>query len=895
MEGEIQTMIVSPVQKRRDRVSKACQFCRKKKIKCDGDQPCANCRNSAHAECIYPTESERKPRAKKPKSAKSQSIMDLDNRLAKLESLLNNLAGKMDGGNETPQIEPSTENTMDVAGLVETNYTIPSNDSSAYPMYTTNEEGDYEKSTADSGYSITAPGSSITANLASNMQSLSTNIFHGNHSCFFIFSGKSMEWILNKVPDSQQDCLIPLTNLPTLFSICMKAFNEIWFCPRPTDAELRKLMSQGWFPDDEKLIFELVECLQHVFLVNEIYDHSKLRALFNLYYQEKKANNGNSCNKHRFSELLIMNISLALGISHVIDSRIAKSRHSAVVNRLSKTASYSTKDLLALQTKFFSNSIYYYDMVSVMSDGLLTIQGILLLISYLETSWVKTHVNYILASIAVRYAQEIGLHRSETLVGLPAEEAKMRRHIWWFCEYYDMEVCYRMGKPPLVNPSDVSTLNTKDLTSFTFSHIDPRNLQEIDNLDPVFLKSLLERGGFPTYLCHFITHLNRIRYDSYTALFSANSSVGTLENLVSKIDSLNCRMFKLANSLSASLQPRFYNDSDFSSMFIFRNKVEDLQTLEMAVTFHLTYFTHLMTINRVISRLDIHDQGPENIHIQKFRNLGIESARTILHIVRNVDKNLIPYSCTNWLLFYPFGAFLTLTASCLNRPSKKETLDDVNLLIDVIVSYFSGSSLKAHYEGNDPSIHQFYNQRESVVFMICTIVLTVGIKIIDSKSNFNIYGTNKTIQKMNDICTGICPELYQKMTTSMDLTASSSILSNNYQEDLSTSLPSSYAYNHNGNNDSPFFIPASVLPGPTGYLSTKFESTDSVNESESLQNLLGGSQLENSQNLNMANCPFTTKNQQSGYTFQTGNEFSETLDRLFNGEVNFFFDNNVGV
>lgn len=898
-------MIVSPVQKKRDRVSKACQFCRKKKIKCDGNQPCGNC-SSANSECIYPSESERKPRSKKAKPSKSQSISDLDNRLARLESLLTNLAGKMDGGNlglfgtsVDDALESTIDSKLETPGNSEISPNSIANEGIPYSNFIPNVEGDYEKSTAESGYSLNAPTAHVTEDQMAS-QALTTNVFHGNHSCFFIFSGKSMEWIASKVPPIHQDSFVPLGNLPTLFSICVKAFNEVWFSPRPTDAELRKQMSLGWFPEDEKLIFELLEGVGNIFLVNEIYDSNHLTELFKIYYTERDSKSGSSY-RFRFSELLIMNICLALAISHVIDNRIVDNMHSVDISSTSRLASCSTKDLVTLQTKFFSNSIYYYDMVSVMSDGLRTIQGILLLISYLETSWVKNHVNYILVSIAVRYAQEIGLHRSETLIGLSAEEAHIRRRIWWFCEYYDMEICYRMGKPPLVNPSDVSTLNTKDLINSSFNGCSISDVNEVDDLNPEFLKCLLERRGFTVYLCHFITHLNRIRYDSYTGLFSASSSVNSLGNLVTKIDSLNTRMFRLANSLSASLRPRFYRDSDFSSLFIFRNKVEDIQTLEMAVTFHLTYFTHLMTINRVVSRLDIHDQGPGNVHIQKFRNLGLESARTILHIVSNIDSSLIPYSCLNWLLIYPFGAFLTLTASCLNRPSQSQTLEDVNLLINVIMLFFGASSFKMEYEAGDNSFHRFYNQRESAIFMICTLILTVGIRIIDSKSTFNIYETNPSIKQMNDICRHICPELYQKIPIPQKPSESHSSTSNStqwkpiadeYASDMSNKQSSSST---SINNDSPFFIPASVLPGPTGYLSTKFDSPGSLNESDSLQNLLAGNKVENLQELSSPGTLFSVKNQQPGFTFLTGNEFNENLERILGGEINFFFDNNVGV
>ena len=49
-------------QKKRTRISKACEYCRKKKVKCNGCQPCLNCLQSNNGDCEYAVNDEKKPK-----------------------------------------------------------------------------------------------------------------------------------------------------------------------------------------------------------------------------------------------------------------------------------------------------------------------------------------------------------------------------------------------------------------------------------------------------------------------------------------------------------------------------------------------------------------------------------------------------------------------------------------------------------------------------------------------------------------------------------------------------------------------------------------------------------------------------------------------------------------
>lgn len=65
----------------RRRIPKACNYCRQRKIKCDGDSPCVNCINHK-IDCVY----SKTIKKRKKNSIKKLSLQDLDKRINKLDS-----------------------------------------------------------------------------------------------------------------------------------------------------------------------------------------------------------------------------------------------------------------------------------------------------------------------------------------------------------------------------------------------------------------------------------------------------------------------------------------------------------------------------------------------------------------------------------------------------------------------------------------------------------------------------------------------------------------------------------------------------------------------------------------------------------------------------------------
>lgn len=864
--------------KKRDRVAKACVFCRKKKIKCDGMTPCSNCKTN---ECVYASQ-ERKPRVRKTKMNKAQSILTLNDRLHKLETLLTSLTSHL--GDSLVAANSQDLGKLHDVLKVENSDSFGSNVSLSKQTdisetYDSDVDDSYDnESRASKSQSLT----SLTKNDGGQNDSIQKTFYlsdqyFGSHSSFHIFSEKSLSWIYSKLPATHATLLVPLQNLPMIFALCMKSFNHIWFSPRPTDLQLKILSIKGWFPEDHKLIFDLIDCFDDVFLASSICSSSAIRQLFEKYYDNQLRLNESEAVSFKRSELLIMNISLSLCISSVIDKRMTSNNGSNNSGKPPKLFSYTTNELIQLQTRFFASAIYYYDMVSVMSEGLKTIQAILLLIIFLETSWIKSHVNYILASIAVRYAQEIGLHRLESFQRLSEEEADLRRRIWWFCEYIDMEICYRNGKPPLINQADVSTCSGKDLF-YSMKKFNHNN--KFDVLDPSLLQYILQTKGIEGYIKHFINLLTKLRAESYHCLFSASSCNYSFDDLIKTLEDLNGKMFEMSDAITPSLKPRFYNDPEFEDSLIFSNSFnDDNASMEYALTYHLSFFTHFMTINRLISQIDNVYINHDNSIVLNFRTLALNSSRTILHIVRRLGRKDIPFSCINWLIYYPVGAFLILISSCLNRCSSVETLNDVNLLIDVTLNFFAFNQNVLNAT-NGPRYSKLYNQRESTTSLMCGLMLNIGLRIIESKSPYKFIENNNKLQQYFKDCQSVFPEVYKRRNMPPGRKINGHTLPNFQME-------SAEVDSVEVSPDSIFSLPSGMLPGKTGYFAVPFEASETSNDHKK------GSDLSTIPTSYAEDSPFSF----AKIGFENEAEFNENLDQFFGGIAtpNFFFDNNIGL
>lgn len=698
--------------KRRRRVSRACIICRKKKIKCDGQEPCLSCVAGGKA-CEYDGLKRAERKRRKPKN---DNIRRLTARLDRLESLLGRLAGASDadGARGADGAAAADSESEGHAG---------SHASAALSSESEPDAADAAGASADAA----ANGAGCAKVRHSPKE------YFGAHSLVGIFSEKSVEWLAGKLPAAHLRLLLPIRNFPIIIDRWIYHFRRQWTDPHvPGPRELHEL-KRGSFPARELVADLLDHVYPHIYMANFLCDVETARALFAVHYDA--ALPAAAAPKRRrltISELLLMNVVLTLCALVAFDREVAG--HEAATLAL---LALSRNELVLLRKQCFRNAIFYYSRVLTFSEGIQTVQAILMFAIYIEMSSLFPDVSYVMVLVAVRLAQALGLHRFESFRSDPADVAALKRKVWWFCQYLDMEICYRQGKPPLVNALDVSTLTAAD-TALPFTcHLASGNLQNYT-------------GGV-------LIHLAWIRARTYHRLFSATAQNYTVAELVHTLRQFNSQMAALERSIDAPVRPRFYNDAEFGAVpyeHLFetdcgRNGPENLLTVQ------LTYFLHLMTINRIPFVIE-HGATEPSSEFMPFRNLALNLARTILIICNRLRPATTPVLFVRWLLFVPFAAFLVLLGNLINRlAASPELAADIDLLGSVLMRFLSRHDLRVDAHHDETRL------RDIAVDLLTRSMLSILILVVELRTALRVLDNNAALKAHLDRCQEVFPDLYR--------------------------------------------------------------------------------------------------------------------------------------
>lgn len=771
----------------RKRIRIACDNCRRKKIKCNGENPCSNCIPSK-AQCFY---KERKvsKRTLDDKSARrthlSKSIDSLDSRLSKLELVISKLSNNIDiiahgnhSHNNSNSGNSGRHHSRSPDSMV--NYDSDGNEVNADDSTEEEEQPPSQRATDSNSYIVLATEGngnqslkSINSTFMPNQSVVCTfpnEQYFGLHTIMSIFSDQSLNWIEN-ILGSEANVVLPVRNIPLIFATKLRTFTMKFMDPPIVDHKNRKRLEERPFPENKNLVLSLIQNLYgRITKINIIAPVKEITDLFEQYYQnfdpqfynEKKR-------KFKISELLLMTSALLNAIMAKIDQDIILSHSEAgascaTAQKNAMTDAYSSPellqelaytDLLALKDTLFDNAIYYYLRICVISDGIDTIRAIIILITHIEGNFVLCHVNYMLSSVAIRFAQEMGLHRAESYSQLPEHEQMRRRCVWWLCHYYDVEICFRTGKPPLINTSDVTTNTDSDPKAFPFLSQGTPNSPFYPQGSNVTLQIAEEYFGANTDSVGYrklSLLLSNYRSRSYSELFAAGVKLDSSEDLCSKIDAINSDMFRAAQLVHPNYIPRFYNDPEFIRI------VRDWSgEFEMIVSTQLHYFLHLMLVNRIPSM--VKNTTPETLqNLLKYRQICLDSARTVILIATQLNKDNCFASFFNYIAFYPLSAYLTLVSSILNHPILPDAHSDLNLLIETSMDFFCvGVSAK---KGSN----NIYTNNNSMTNLVVRLMLDVVIRFYELKTNTTEYKRDPKLQAHLNSCRVEFPELYTNAT-----------------------------------------------------------------------------------------------------------------------------------
>lgn len=537
-------------------------------------------------------------------------------------------------------------------------------------------------------------------------------LFFGAHSFASMVSQSLIEWMEQQVGESKKDVIRPLQNMPHFFRSKAWPFYAKWLDPPAIRPEEKKRLMTRPFPENSTLVFGILDMFMTPILRMEgVGDIKRIRGMFERYYKDKQ--------RFTTAELMTMTVALAFLIFMRFETNIGP------LEQVNDGTEWSDNSLLSLEDSLMSNAIYYFHRVSVIGGGIDTIEAILLFTGYLECHWFSPEVNYMLLAPAIRYAQDMGLHRIESYEGLDADTSTHRKRIWWVCCYMDMEICFRNGKSPIINRADVSP-----------------ELLDID-------VSLITVSETPLIraLHDFFSDILRIRARSYELLFSATADVRDFALLLRNLDSLNEELFSTANRLPLIVKPIFFNDPSFH-IFTHKDKVEN----EISWAVRLTYFYHVMLINRLPLMFKFDDEEEERKIY--YRNLSLNSARTMAHLLKSTEGGNLSNSFFEWVLFFPSSAFLHLSTTIMKNPQAPDAYSDLMLLIETSMDFLNR-------RGFDRSANRTSKfTRYSLTLVMYKIVLRIVIAVFERQTAIAILEGDSPLMKHLDSAKEMLPEVF---------------------------------------------------------------------------------------------------------------------------------------
>lgn len=451
----------------RKRVTKACDSCRTKKIKCDGQEPCVHCTRYG-CPCTY-THVVRRRRAPSTRVSNRKILSDLSSRISKLEELLVQIRDQVHGkpaestASDSPfsaaegAEEDSRSDSDFYSSLSESDVDDKISESVGRPMTmtpslssqhkrpklglpsftlgpTTNSEADdNEEQDEIDYYSGVEMRFSPEKGTPSAGASCKVEGFVGAHSVFSLLSKEGLLWLQRKL-GGRSETILPLLQVRNIVVHSNDSCSSILLDrvgPNTLPFEL---------PPTEicDMLFKVF--LEQMLNITRLAFEPDCIELFDKFRKSPESLN-------RSENFLLLNILLLATIymGHCDE-------HESIF------------DWKNVHFKILVRTIQVYQqtILCFMDDSLKYIQGVALFCWYLENSPVPYQV-YCVLTAAIRLAQEVGLHDRETYRNITDPvDIRRRKTIWLGLYRYDRCISTRTGKPSLIHDHDTTSLNDWD-------------------------------------------------------------------------------------------------------------------------------------------------------------------------------------------------------------------------------------------------------------------------------------------------------------------------------------------------------------------------------------------------------------------------------------------------
>lgn len=658
-----------------------------------------NCTIAQEAECVY-DEKPQKP-TKKSRSLKLDQTLDyLNNRLDRLESLLQSVARAI------PGLDFKNGNNLE-----------------KHEVSSSNSGSEDDESSGDSPEQGREPSSSSGASGILDVTSKQNEIYLGNQSFFSILSKSSLIWMKNHLSQEDQHLLVPLINLPFAFGNKTKVFVNLWFEKKGCNNSDHLEFLKSPLPKNKEIIYDLVNkyitscsSIQVLCLVSETYQ------LLEKYYSTKNPNKRKIQLIDLFKLSLAVLICLSDAMEALVDSSDATSA-SSVTSAGSPIKDLTPEEVSNMRDHLMQVCMGYYYQVSITGQGLETVKALLFFAAFLAKCYEPHEVIQMVLTQAIRKSLDMGLHRIETYKNCSQEEFEVRILVWRTACYIDMEICFRGGKPPIINHHDTS-----------------------DELRNSFLAYKVSNKAYSSTFLKDYEMIFDVRLETYNMLFSATADTKTFATLEKNVDYLNDKMFGLLAQMEPTHRPCFFNQPGFHEVTSMETPDE-----EHKVIAQLTFFLNMMTINRLPMMFAY--PGASLERLQVYRNLSLNSARTIMHMLRNFHAYGPRKAPSLWVTFYPLISVLHLLAACMSDPKSPDAHSDILLILEMCKTWFNRKL-------SPDSSRSFRFDMTVLLQVLVKSVTSIAISIFEKNTGIEIMGQDQSLKDSFEAPLKIFPELF---------------------------------------------------------------------------------------------------------------------------------------
>lgn len=665
---------------KRQRVSRACDSCRRKKIKCDGVRPtCTNCGN-AKQQCIY-TAPNRKPQ-RVPK--KINNIVALQSRLEKIELLLEKIVpddkrkhlseddsededAAIDQDGENDNMSDGTEQQGQRGSSVSGEALIKATDGAPEDGWI-NEDENEDENVPGSGRTLLIdfePTQNVLlrdADLVSISMARGYSQLYTSGTIFTLFTKSGLQWIKEK------------SGNPDVGGKIADIFKKIH---RSHDQRVRHLIDLPAkpYPLDRKLMSLCLRVFREGPMVYQmILPLSEIEILF-------EAENNDQVTPNGYSELLILSALMALCCPMLILSDTVRDE-----------VRMTHPQIMEYYRMYTTNCIYYSTRIRMLKPHVNSLRGLVLTMIAFQCSGI-VEPNIHLTLQAGRLAVDLGLNRWEACQGVSNEEAEKRQGLFLAFYILDRDISLRMGRCPTILDFDISAK---------------------------YPSSLVKEEGNPVIL---IAKLLKIAGKTYPLLFSAEASKKKPTDLVRAIYDLDKELMQWKEEVPVEWRPdggldyfeKMHREAKvpskewfdlLSKMYLHFIFYEVLTTIHRITAYHPSWIYATIVDENTNSNGNLTNgnssasvgssqsspasaQSPSAKYPRLFSSLDIcvLAARATIEMVR------MSHACARnffWgALFFSSTSFTTLYIRSMAKPSDPSTIYDLDLMRSLIDSYKS--------------------------------------------------------------------------------------------------------------------------------------------------------------------------------------------------------------